>query len=320
MRPPNYIDKISLLLNPLFINKDCKKTHIDPYNRLILRHVYSKTILIIKQEYFNPFIDHQVQIAGAIYELIKQGIIDFPDNALTPLFIYKFHEYFIHNVTGIEFYCSWEEDEIEINKDMFKYNLEEAKENDCLYRFKNEDGNLTNTYYSNDKALNSYDRSSFIVYDKQKKDLEENQIPKDVIMAYGKPIRTEFRLYSDNTPWLHWDNLKGDYQDIFNRHIKLLATIYNNYVSECITVSSKTNKGFNKIIKEAEKSNPIRYTGGQLKKRKPIKGNKKQEMVLNELSRFTSKSENMEKAQSIQEAIGIMAKSRGKYYRNEDKS
>jgi len=34
IRPIEGIDKISFVLNPLFLNNDCVKKHIDPYNRL----------------------------------------------------------------------------------------------------------------------------------------------------------------------------------------------------------------------------------------------------------------------------------------------
>jgi len=319
MRPHEAIDKIGILLNPLFLIKDCENIRIDKYNRLKIHRAGIFKVLTIKEEFLNPFIDYQMQITFAIYELIKQGIIIFPDNIFTPFFIYKYHEYFILNIVSLEFYSSWERDEIEIDEDMAKLNIDDAKENGCLYRYTDKEGNLTETHYSNDKASNSYDRSGFIYYDKQLLDFMHNQIPHHVILAYGKPMRTEFRLYADNTPWLHWDNLRGTYQEIFDRHVKLLATIYNNYVSGCITVNGKANKNFNKVIKEAEKNNPIRYTGGQLKKRKPIKENKKQEMALNELSRFTSKSENMEKAQSIQETMEKAAKERGGYYKTKEK-
>jgi len=316
MRPVEGIDKINLLLNPLLLNKENKKKNIDPYNRLVLCRSYGNTILIIKQEYLNPCIDFQIQITLAIYELIKQGIINFPDTLLTPLFIYKFHQFFFHNITALEFYTSWKEDDIKVNEDMSKTNLDEAKENDCLYQYVNKDGKITETYYSNDKSRTKYDRSSFIIYNKQELDLKDNQIPKDVIYEFGKPIRTEFRLYADNTPWLHWDNLRGNYQEIFNRHKMLMATIYNNHVRECITVTNKENKNFNKVMKAAKDEEPIRYTGKELKKKQPIIKNDTQETVNKKFNEFGLKNKNMENGKIMGEMMEELKKNMGRYYKN----
>jgi hypothetical protein len=85
MRPIEGIDKISVTLNPLFLNTGCDKKHIDPYNRLTLHKAGPFTVLSISQEYFNPLFDYQMQISLAIYELVKQRIILFEDNFLTPL-------------------------------------------------------------------------------------------------------------------------------------------------------------------------------------------------------------------------------------------
>jgi hypothetical protein len=314
MRPCEGIDKIGVLLNPLFLNKECKKKHIDPFNRLELHRAGVFKVLTIKQEYLNPIIDHQIQIAFAIYELIKQGIINFPDTLMTPFFIYKNHHLFIFNIVALEFYSSWEKEEIKINDEMVKLNLDEAKENDCLYRYIDINKNITDTYYSNDKALTKYDRSGFICYNKQEKDLRDNQIPKNVIYDFSKPIRTEFRLYADNTPWLHWDNLRGTYKDIFNRHIKYLATIYNKFVKGCITINSRSNKYIEKVIRIAEEEDPIRYTGKQLKKRVIIKKSEKPEVLLCTFQEFSSVSKNIENAQNINETMEEVKKNRSKYY------
>ena len=324
MRPDEGIDKIGVLLNPVFLNMECKIKNIDPYNRLSFHNAGSFKVLVIKQEYLNPLLDHQMQISFAIYELVKKGIINFPDNFFTPLFIYNNYKWFVLNIVAIEFYSSWSPDEIDIDEDMVEKNIDAAKENGCLYRYVDKEKNeLTDTYYSNDKAKKSYDRSSFIIYNKQNKDIKDNQIPTDVILSNPKTIRTEFRLYSDNTDWLHWDNLKGDYQTIFNRHINLLATIYNNYLRGCFTVNSKTNKNFKKIVKVAEENDSIRYSGKRLKKRVSLNkineyGGKnpeeKSRLGLSIFEENVMKNEKYENAETMREIMENEAKNRGKYY------
>ena len=324
MRPNEGIDKIGLVLNPIFLNKENKKKHIDPFNRLSLHRAGPYTIFTITQEYFNPFIDYQVQLAFAVYELVKHGIIDFPDTMFTPYFIYKNHGWFVLNVVALEFYSSWSKDEIDIDHDMTEKTLDAAKENGCLYQYVNkETKEVTDTFYSNDKARNSYDRSSFIIYDKQKKDIRDNQIPRDVVTGNPKSIRTEFRLYADNTDWLHWDNLRGDYQAIFNRHKDLLAVIYSNYIKGCITTNCNDNKNFGKVVKTAERKSPIRYSGKKLKKRVTVKGmvdfgeeNERQnrESQLGIFDKFSLKNKNIENAKNMDKIMVEAVKNRCGYY------
>jgi hypothetical protein len=122
-RPIEGIDKVSVLLNPLILNSSCKKKHVDPLNRLTLHKSGAFTTLVIHQEFFNPFFDYQKQIAFAVYELVKHGIINFPDTIFTPFIIYEYHSLFILNVVALEFYSSWASDEIEVNEDMSKTTL-----------------------------------------------------------------------------------------------------------------------------------------------------------------------------------------------------
>jgi len=137
-----------------------------------------------------------------------------------------------------------------------------------------------------------------------KKDIKGKRISHDDINNYARPTRTEFRLYADNTPWLHWDNLKGDYQQIFNRHIGLLATIYNNYVHGCITVNKNANINFREIIKEADKNNHTRYKGNKIKKREYIKLNTdEQESIIRKFADLSMKNGNKENAINLQETI-----------------
>ena len=321
MRPPEGIDKIGVILHPLFLNKENAKKYFDPNNCLEIHPAGIYTVLSIKQEYFNIFFDYQKQIVCAIYELVKAGVINFPDTLLTLWYIYNYPQYFILRIVSLEFYSDWREEDIYINPDMYKCNLEEAKDEGFLYRYITDDKEITDTYYSNDKSLSKYDRSSFICYNKRKKDSKENQISHNDINNYARPIRTEFRLYADNTPWLHWDNLKEDYQQIFNRHVALMATIYNNFVRECISVNNKANPNFSKIIKEANKYNHIRYKGNKIKKRGDIKlYNDEQVNIINEFKDLSVENENIENAKKLQKNMEKLRKSGIETYENDEKA
>jgi hypothetical protein len=92
-------------------------------------------------------------------------------------------------------------------------------------------------------------------------------------METQNPERLEFRIYAGNSRWLHWDNLKGNYQQIFNRYEEYLATLYNNYVLGCLTVRGKENPNFKKLVKLAERNNCIRFKNkdGKLRRKEVMK-------------------------------------------------
>jgi hypothetical protein len=105
-----------------------------------------------------------------------------------------------------------------------------------------------------------------------KKSIRDNNIASlEKLKQNQNPIRCEFKLYSTNTDWLNWDNLKGNYRDIFNRYLGLLAVIYNNRVDGCITVKGKENPNFKRVVKCASQENKTRFKNkrgdDQLKKR-----------------------------------------------------
>ncbi|GHV41255.1 hypothetical protein AGMMS49546_16770 [Spirochaetia bacterium] len=255
------VDKIKLLLNPLFINAKIKKWHIDPYNRLRIDRAGSFMTLQIQDEYFIPEFDYQMQIAIAIYELIKKGVINFPDTIFTPWFIYKNHELFILNPIGLELYSDFRYDNLEIKDMMSSTSLSIAKEENILFQY-TKDGIPTNTHYTNDFGSRT---ASAIIYDKNEKNMLDNHIDKMAIKNYPNGKRFEWKIYSNNSDWLHWDNLAGNYKTIFNRYKEYLAVIYNNYIAGCIEIHGKENKNFHKVRKLAETSDRKRYTGSKLK-------------------------------------------------------
>jgi hypothetical protein len=166
------IDRIGLILNPLTFKKDNIRNHKDPYNKLTLHRAGQFFVLSIHEEWFNPLVDYQVQIALAIYTLVKEGFYNIPDTPYTALFIYYHWKYFFLSVVAVEFFSDFKSDNIEIDENMLKPTIDEAREEGGLYRYFNRKNHeYTETYYSPDK--NGSRKSLFIHYDKLKKSIKE---------------------------------------------------------------------------------------------------------------------------------------------------
>jgi hypothetical protein len=265
------IDKVDVLLNPLFFNKQNIVKHKDPYHRLKLRPVGTFWALSIQAEWFSPFLDYQMQVAWAVYELVREGVLSFPDTPGAPFLIYLFHELFFLNVIAIEFYSDFKENNIQVDTNMVFSTIDEAKENGGLYQYYDkEKREFTETCYSPDRK--GARKSQFITYNRLNKSIKDNN-KGDVkkLINMQNPIRCEFKLYATNSEWLHWDNLRGPYPDIFNRYKRYLATIYNNQVAGCISVKGKENPNFRKVVVTASNENNTRFKNRkhtpQLKKR-----------------------------------------------------
>jgi hypothetical protein len=311
------IDKIGVILNPLFFDKKNIIKHNDPYNRLTLHPAGRLTILSIHQEWFNPFFDYQIQIALAIYELIKEGVIDFPDTIFTPLFIYKNHSLFILNVVSCEFFFDFRQKNIEINQDMVSSSINEAFNEGMLYQYFDKKTNaLTDTFYSPDIQLHS--KSQFICYNKLRKSIKDNNIASvEELSKNQREIRCEYKIYSCNSEWLHWDNFQGNYKTVFNRYKEYLAVLYNKYISGCLTVHGKENPNFKKIIKIAERDNKIRFTNlkGKLKKREVHKRvfseeklNEKVKKIMDNFEQFSVKKMRNIKSRKSDEISSLLRK------------
>jgi hypothetical protein len=259
MRCPEGIDKVDVLLNPLFFDKRNIANHKYPYHRLVLRPAGAFWALSIQAEWFNPFLDYQMQVALAVHEIVKEGVLSYlffgcPFTP-SPQMIYLCHECFFLNVIALEFYSDGDYNNFKRDENMMFKTIDEAKENGGLYRYYDKDKDEpTDTCYSVKKK--NAGKSSFICYNRLRKSIIDNNIAGvDELRKTQKPIRCEFKLYSCNTEWLHWDNLRGNYQDIFNRYTRYLATVFNTKVAGCITVKGNENPNFKKVIKVARKEN-----------------------------------------------------------------
>jgi hypothetical protein len=285
---PEGIDKITVVLNPLLLNKENVWKYHDPYNRLTFHRAGAFTALSIHEEWFNPFFDYQIQIAMAIHEIIKKKVINFPDNIFTLYTIYTNPSFFFVSIVCTEFYFDYKKENIWGYEEMNAANSDKAKEEGLLYRyaFINEDGDteITNTYYTNDYADSK--KSIFCLYNRIEKLLRDNN--KDTaknIKKYQNEIRCEIRLTNENCPYLRWDNFKGAYKNIINRFSDYLSVIYGNHICGLFNVKGNENKRFKKIIylfrerqKELQRKNrqtgkKERYRGNDLCKAKERSGN-----------------------------------------------
>jgi hypothetical protein len=319
MRPIEGIDRVKIILNPLFLAPQIKIKHIDPYNQLRLDKAGVFTTLQIQAEYFNPLLDYQAQIALAVYELVKKGVMMFPDTMLTQWFIYKNPCFFILKVTAVEFYSDFRYDNLAIKDFMAAANLKTAKDENVLFRY-SVNGIPAGTWYSND--IQDGRKSVNIIYDKNEKDAKDNHIKKAVIDSNPNGKRFEWRLYCNNSEWLHWDNLRGSYKAVFNRYKEYLAVIYSNHMEGRIVTHGKENKNFNKVRKIAEKEQRVRYTGGKLKKTddnlpgcslKNAGDAAAREKAVTEFDRFSEKKINIRKAGEMKEFVQKSEEGRVKY-------
>ena len=129
--------------------------------------LYTELQLTFHAEYLNPYFDLRSQIVKAIYELIEKNVINFPNDnpVLTFMFINQYIEYFIIHVSQVEFYFDFPKGKVSIDQD--------AIENGDMKQYKDNNGNLTNTYYSND---NPKGKDTFCVYNRHDKLIKDNQI------------------------------------------------------------------------------------------------------------------------------------------------
>jgi hypothetical protein len=248
------IDKIKVVLSPVFLNPDSRKKHIDPRNKLTLHRAGAFLALSIHAEFYNPMIDFQQNLTLAIYQLIKTKVILFPDTIYTVPFIYKNISWFILYIQEIEFYFDFKYTNI-------IYDRDESDEDSGFINYKG-------TFYTSDYRGNKR-KSIGIIYDKSVKDKKDNRISHKDIDSHHYPMRVEFRLHRNNCHYINLLNFMGTYFDIIKRFIPYLAVLYNVYFRNLISTSGKSNKQFNKIKIKSENGR-VRYTGKGLKKSAPV--------------------------------------------------
>jgi len=274
MIPQSGIDVVRLILSPIFFNVNYFKIHknVDEYNKLTIHRRGMFYTLEIHIEYMDLFEDFHMTIAKALYDLIFNGYIWFPITRNIIFFIYENISWFVLGVSEIEFYFDLLRKSVKVK--------EESIGNELIQYNKNGEGQYS--FYSNDykakkqvnirteKILRKIDSHSKVhIYDKYDKNIQDNQISRDILDKYPFQIRFEFKLYRDNCKFLSLINLQGNYFEILKRYICLLAIIYNNHVLGNITIKGKNNKELAKVINKS-KTVRQRYTGKELQPTEPI--------------------------------------------------
>jgi hypothetical protein len=248
---------------------------------------------------------------------VKEGVIEFDYTPITPYFIYQFHELFMLNVVACEFYSDFSEKHIEIDPAMIEHTIDKAKDEGGLYQYYDKKAKHdTDTYYSPDYYKGR--KSLFICYDKIEQLLHDgNKASKEEILKKQNRYRCEIRLTSGNSSWLNWDNFRGNYKNIYNRYLKYLSTIYNNYIDGTITIHGEENPNFKKMVKEAKDGNKIRKSDKKLKQtEKRTRAELAPEKVLtaeevkdikdkneDRFNEFSLKKQNIKKAQKMNEMV-----------------
>jgi len=275
MIPQSGIDVIRLILSPIFFNKEYFKNnkYVDPYNKLTIHQVGMFYTLEIHVEYMDLLEDFHYTIARAIYNLLFKGFIFFPLYEGVISFIKENIIWFIIGISEIEFYFNIFKNSVIVN--------ENAIENGKFIQYKeNSEGQYS--FYSNDyrtkKQVNKktgkesrkiITHSRIHLYDKKEKDIKDNHIKHTELNNYPFDIRLEFKLFRDNCNFLSLENIRGNYNEVLNRYISLLAVYYNCYVLDHIHIKGKNNKELAKIIRKS-KSTGIRYRNKTLKTTEPI--------------------------------------------------
>ena len=257
------IDKVKLLLNPIFLNKD-RAQHIRADNALTLHNAGNFTFLAVHAEYFNPYFDYKTQIAKAIFELIEKKVINFPmDNPIfTFMFVLQNMEYFILGVSQVEFFFDFPFGKVSV--------APAAIENGDIIQYKDKSGNLCETYYTNDYEKGKT-KSSFCIYNKYIKLIKDRHISHKAIEKMNVEYRIEARLTRGNCQYLDLVNLTGTFEDIFKRFKPLLAVLYYTRLYGCVEVTGKSNTYFSRLIRQVEKERVKYFNKNRLKKSEPIK-------------------------------------------------
>ena len=257
------IDKVKLILNPLFLAKNFV-WHIRPDNALTIHRAGIFTFLAIHAEYFNPFFDYRIQIARAIFELIQNKVILFPMDfpVFTFMFILQNFDFFVLGISQVEFYYDFPKNKVFIDEDAVK--------NEVIIQYKDKEGNPTDTFYSPD---NDKGKSTFCIYNRHNKLIKDNKTKHIEIEKSGIENRIEARLGRENCSYLDINNFTGTFDEIYKRFLPFLSVMYYKFLFNNITVKGKTNTHFTRLTRNAKKGK-VQY----LNRNRLVKSEKIQEI------------------------------------------
>ena len=232
---------------------------IDPRNRIKIKRKVSSFLsdgeiyhkghgsLYIFGEYINHELPIKITIANAIHLLFLKNIIRIPNGEYKGVFseistdvICDNLFLFISGIKRIEFCFDFQRDWVRIadganilrttDTDFPSYIA--TKLRDRRRRLIQ----IDTTCYSYDYKGNKVRKSFIKLYDREKHLLEKgNEYSKKEILEYPYKMRIEFTLVKyKNSPYLAFENMEGNYNEIIKRYIPYLASLYKKYFLDMI--------------------------------------------------------------------------------------
>ena len=121
------------------------------------------------------------------------------------------------------------------------------------------DRRFATTVYSKDHKKR---KSLWIMYDRISDLLYRNQLPRDFIENIPFPTRIEIRLCRANCAYLHLDNIKGDFYQIFSRYQAYIAKTWrkHGFIFGEIPIIEQ-HPFFNMILFLSSINKPLHITG-----------------------------------------------------------
>ena len=115
------------------------------------------------------------------------------------------------------------------------------------------------TVYSKDHKKR---KSLWIMYDRISDLLYRNQLPKDFVKNLPFPTRIEVRLCRANCAYLHLDNIRGDFYQIFSRYQSYIAKTWckHGFIFGEIPIIEQ-HPFFNMILFLSSTNKPLHITG-----------------------------------------------------------
>lgn len=144
------------------------------------------------------------------------------------------------------------------------------------------------TVYSKDHKKR---KSLWIMYDRISDLLYRNQLPKDFVKNLPFPTRIEIRLCRANCAYLHLDNIRGDFYQIFSRYQSYIAKTWrkHGFIFGEIPIIEQ-HPFFNMILFLSSTNKPLHITGLE-KTPRPLN-----KITEKELFNFTDSEKNSNKS------------------------
>lgn len=205
------IDTVSIEFFPEFVNKEMwlPKRQISIGVSLEIRKSKYKRFYLchIQAEAFQTNIFKTVIVI--VSDLCKRGYLIINQNRFNWYYYILANRHSIFRLAELDFYFDFPRNALQIPDE----------EVTGIRRF-------ATTVYSKDHKKR---KSLWIMYDRISDLLYRNQHPKDFINSIPYPTRLEVRLCRANCAYLHFDNIRGDFYQIFSRYQSYIAKTWRKH-------------------------------------------------------------------------------------------